>query len=169
MTKATYWRGVLLFLVATGALSGCYRYVPTQLEAMPAGEDVRLTITRQGAFELSEVTEITAAAPVVRGEVVRTENGSLLLTVPVGNRRDGIHIVGLGSTIRVPVGEILGVERREFDAVRTGVLAVGTAGVAATVILVIMDSFGTAGRPDGPVDPEETRVPIRLLSIPLGH
>ncbi len=162
-------RGALLFAAATLALSGCYRYVPTQLEAMPPGEDVRLTMTRQGAFELAEVIEVTAVAPVVRGQIVRTEDQTLLLSVRVGSRQEGLHSVDLSSTIRIPMGEILGVERREFDAVRSGALAVGTAGVAAAVILVIMESFGNGGRPDGPIDPEETWLPIRLFSIPLGR
>lgn len=156
-----------LLLASMLCLSGCFRYVPTSLEVTPPGEDVRLMVTRAGAFELGELTEVSTAVPVVRGALVRMEEREVLLLVPLENRRVGFHTEELGQTIRVPIGEILSVERREFDRTGTGLLAVGTAAVAAGVIFLIIESFGSSTRPGGP-NPVESRIPIPLISVRIG-
>ena len=147
-------------------LSGCFRYVPTRLEVTPAGEDVRLMVTRQGAFELSEVTGVSATVPVLRGALVRVEDRTVLLRIPLENQQIGIHTEALGQTIRVPAEEILSVERRELDGARTGLLAAASAAAAAGVIFMIMESFGGGNSP-GPT-PIESVISVPLLSLLVG-
>jgi hypothetical protein len=151
-------------------LSGCFRYVPVPLEVVPDGEDVRLLVTRQGAFELSEVTNVeTGAAPTLRGTVVGREPETLMVRVPVGARQEGIHTVTLGQTIRVPEGEILQVERREFDAVKTGGLVAGVIGGSVFIIVSIMDAFGGDQTNGDPPQPPESRIPVPFVRIPIGR
>jgi hypothetical protein len=148
-------------------LSGCFRYVPTRLEVAPVGENVRLVVTRQGAFELSEVTGVSAAAPVLSGALVRVEDRAVLLRIPLESQRMGIHTEELGQTIRVPAEEILSVERRELDRTLTGLLAAGSAAAAVGVIFMIMDSFGNSDLPDGPY-PIESVISFPLVSFGFG-
>jgi hypothetical protein len=152
------------------ASSGCYKYVPTQLEITPEGEHVQLVVTRQGAIQLAEVTSIDAQVPTLRGTLMSQNDETLMIQVPVTSRREGFHTVPLGQTIRVPTGEILSVERREFDRVGTALLVAGGAGVAGVVIFMIMDAFGEAPT-DEPPPPDESllsRLRIPIFSIPAG-
>ena len=147
-------------------LSGCFGYVPTALETTPVGEDVRLLVTRQGGFELSAVTNIDASVPLVQGRLVGREGSELLLGVPTAQRRDGFHTIQLTQTIRVPVDEIVRIERREFNGLNTVLLAGGGVAVAVGIITVIMDTFGNTG-PDGSPEPPEFRG--RFFSISVGR
>lgn len=160
---------VLTLTVLVSSLGGCFRYVPVPLEAVPPGESVRLLVTRQGVSELTEVTEVEGAAPQVQGTLLGLEESTLMLRVPVGARQEGIHTVRLEQTIRIPEGEVLQVERREVDPLKTiGLLAVGVAGGTA-MILSIMEAFGESSPRRDPSPPEESRIPIPLLRVPIGR
>jgi len=175
MTSATSSKGCesvseVMAFVRTGVLcgallvlSGCFKYVPTQLEAMPEGQEVRVFVTRQGALELEEVSEVNGPVPSLSGKLLAHEDRDVLIQVPVARRRDGFHSVNLAQTIRVPTGEIISAERREFDALGTSLLVAGTAGLATTVVLLIMEAYGSAPSPgdDPPVD-------LQLFTIPIG-
>lgn len=157
-------RAGLATIIVLG-LSGCFKYIPTQLEAAPPGEEVRLLMTRQGGVELSQVTGIDLSSPVIRGEVSGRDETELLLNVPVGRRREGFHTMQLNQTIRVPFEEIVRVDRREFSAVNTGLLVVGSAAASAVLVQVIINTFGEA-EVDNPIDPPEFN--FSFFSIPIG-
>ena len=155
-------------LLAALLLSGCFRYVPTPVDMTPPGDDVRLLVTRQGADDLAQVTIVESAAPTVRGTFVEREGASMLLRVPVGQRQDGFHTVSLDQTIRIPVSEILQVERRELDVTKTGFLIAGAIGGSVFIIRNIMSAFGESDGSD-PGGPEESRIPVPFISIPIGR
>ena len=69
------------------SLPGCFNYIPTQLEATPPGEEVRIMVTPEGVLELSEVTGVDLSNPVVRGEILGREANEILLSVPGDNVR----------------------------------------------------------------------------------
>ena len=148
--------------------AGCYRYIPTQLEVTPQGQEVRLLVTRRGAVELAEVTDVDGLVPMLKGRIMGEEGEDLMLAVPVARRQVGFHQARLDQTIRVPQGEILSVEWREFDPVATGLFVAGTAALAGGVIFFIMNSFGNSDTPGDP-GPTESRIPLPLVSIPIGH
>lgn len=147
-------------------LPGCFSYVPATLETVPPGEEVRLLVTRQGGFQLSEFTSIDPSSPLVRGRLVAREGAEVLLNVPVTQRREGFHTIQLNQVVRVPVGEIVGIELRQFDGLETGLLVVGGAAVGVGVIRMIMEAFGGVGLEE-PADPPEFGV--SLFSIPIGE
>ena len=155
-------------LLAALLLSGCFRYVPTPVDVAPPGDDVRLLVTRQGANDLAQVTEVEGQVPMVRGTLLEREGANMLLRVPVGQRRDGFHTVSLDQTIRIPVSEILQVERRELDVPKTGFLVAGAIGGSAFIIFSIMNAFGESDGPDTG-GPEESRIPLPFISIPIGR
>jgi hypothetical protein len=61
-------------------LTGCFVYVPAEVDAIAPGEVVRLVVTRSAAAELADVT--LANAPVVRGTLARREQDGLFVRVP---------------------------------------------------------------------------------------
>lgn len=146
-------------------LPGCFSYVPAALETVQPGEEVRLLVTRQGGFRLSEFTSIDPSNPLVGGQLVAWEEDEVLLSVPVAQRREGFHTIQLNQVLRVPVGEIVGVELRAFDGVETGLLAVGAVVVALGVLGTIMEAFGGVG-PENSGDPPEFGG--SFFSIPIG-
>ena len=155
----------LMCVLSVLVLQGCYTYAPIDLAAAPPGSDVRLLVTRQGAFELSEVTVVDASVPLVQGKIVGREGDDLMLNVPVTQRQEGFHNVQLGQTIRVPFGEVLSAEGRALSSSKTGLALAGAAGAAGFIIFSIM-------RADGQLRPDETNPPefgLPWLSIPFGE
>ena len=146
-------------------LSGCFKYIPTQLEVAPPGEEVRLLVTRQAGVELSEVTGIDLSRPIIRGEILGREGTELLLNVPVGRRREGFHTLQLKQTIRVPFEEVVRIDRREFSRLNTGLLAAGSVGASILLVQVIIKTFGET-EVDNPIDPPEFK--FNFFSIPIG-
>jgi hypothetical protein len=102
------------------------------------------------------------------GSVVGTEGTDLLLRVAVGERREGFITSSLDQTVRVPVGEILSFQRQEFDKLRTGLLVGVATGVATAVIVKLLDPFGTDDPPND-TDPDELRLDVGVLTIPIGE
>lgn len=154
----------MLFLLG----SGCFRYVPTELDVTPPGENLRLTVTGVGAAELNEIMELTAPVPILSGDLVRMDESVVLLSIPLAERRMGIHTEGLAQTIRIPVSEVLAAEKRELDPVRTALLASGTVGAAASVIFLIMESFGALNPLDDTNPIEQAMNRLFSFSIPIG-
>ena len=153
---------ILPLAVASVHLTGCFQYVPATLETVPDGQEVRLFVTQEGLSEASAVT--TDGQPIVRGRLVSREADQLFIRVPTAVRQEGFHSAVLGQDVAIPIREIVQVERRQVDGLATGLLVAGTAGVAATVIFVIMEAVsGDDTPPDG--GGEEARVPF--FSIPL--
>lgn len=143
-------------------LSACFSYIPADLDTVPPGENVRVYVTPQGMTDVAELA--LENGPVLRGMVVRKENESLFLRIPVATRQEGFHMSPIGQDVRIPTREIIQLEQRRLDRAGTGLLVLGTAGAAAAVIFLIMDAFDDGSRPEEP-GPDESRVP--LFSLPL--
>lgn len=143
-------------------LPGCYVYSAADPDLTPPGEEVRVTITRDGAAELSQVTEQVESVPVIRGRLVEKDGQSLMIRVPVRPTGEGLR-PDIGQVVRVPIGSVLAMEQRDFSAGRTGAFVAGSVGAAALVVLTIIEaSGGTQGRTgDG------TELFVPLLSFPF--
>ena len=160
------WKGLALIALALSS-TGCFRYVPAQIETIPPGQAVRVLMTRQGAAELAEISEVAAAAPIVDGTVVSVEGEELLLRVPVGRRQDGFVSANLDQTIRVPTGEIVSFQRREFDPLASVLVVGGAAGLVAVLVSAIVTARkGEEPDPDGP---EDLRLHLSLFSFSIGR
>ena len=147
-------------------LAGCFTYIPTQLEATPPGEEVRIMVTPEGVLKLSEVTGVDLSNPVVRGEILSREGSELLLSVPMGQRQEGFHRMQLNQTIRVPLVEIIRADLRKFSTARTGLLIGGGIGASVFLVKAIIQAFGEVEL-DNPIDPPEFN--LNLLSIPISE
>lgn len=149
--------------------SGCYRYVPTSVELAPPGDEVRVLVTRLGAAQLTEVMPGSAVTGVVTGKLESIDGDDLLLSVPVGERRDGFMRIDLTQTIRVPRGEVLNLERREFDKTGTAFIGAAAVAVGAGIIFGIIEAFGSPGPPDDGEPPVDFRVMLGQFTLPFGR
>ena len=152
-----------MLAVAALAVSACYSYVPVETEVTPPGEEVRVFVTRQGAAEASEVAPVDGPVPDLRGRVVGHEGTDLLLAVEVASRQVGLRAIGLEQTVRIPMGEILSIERRVLNKPLTAGVLVGVAAAGTALLIGIVDAFG--GPPGPEPDPDFL---LNLLSIPIG-
>ena len=145
-------------------LAGCYSYTQVPLESAPLGEDVRLTVTRAGALDVLNVIETEDAAPQFVGNYEGREGESLLVRVPgPSDPASSASGVRIGQMVRVPSREILSVEMREIDMLKTGGLIAALAGVGTFLIVQIIDAGGDEGR-----EGEDPDFSIGLFQIPIG-
>lgn len=150
------------------ALSGCYSYVPVDLEAVRPGEDVRVTITREAAERMEPA--LPGDRTTLEGEVVQAEPGSLWVSVATGRRQSGFQFERMGQTVIFDWDETLEVELRTLEKQRTAT-AIGAAVVAVGAITWTALSGKTGGKSgpgpgDGPAD-DPFLWTISLLRLPL--
>jgi hypothetical protein len=149
-------------LAAVALLSACFSYVPAEFEAVPAGEDIRIYLTRQGLAELGDIRD--EDGPFLKGTLLRREGDRLFVRVPVANRQVGFFTERIGQDVPVRTSEIIQLERRRLDRVGTGLLVGGTAAAAAAVVVLIIKA---TGREDviEPPPPDELRIPLLSIRI----
>lgn len=156
-------------LTAILASSGCYSYALIQPDAVAPGDGVRVLVTRQGAVELAEVTEVAWEQPIFDGTVLGVEDDDLLLQVPVGERQVGFLSSQLHQTVRVPTSEIVSFQRRQLNTTTTA-LAIGGAAGLATLLVVYIVSEHRSGQGNGePPPPDDLLLRFNLLSFPFGR
>lgn len=143
--------------VAALLLSGCYTYVPAELETVPPGREVRVQLTRRATAELP--VQLPVNGPTLNGELMRKNADRFTIRVPIRDTSSGIDGDGLKQDILIPTDAILEIQRREFDGLATGLLVAGAVGAATSLILLIMDSSGSPP-PDLGDPPQQMRGPI---------
>jgi hypothetical protein len=136
--------------------------MPTQVETVPVGQEVRVMLTRQGRFELPE--QFDQEGEYISGRIARRDAERLYLNVPVARREQGFFVSQITQEVGVRNGEIVNLQLRKLNRQKTGVFVLGTAAAAAAVIYAIIEasSRSTDDRVPGQ---EEFRIPI--LSIPI--
>src|SRR5688572_25954638 len=118
----------ILVLCGLAAAVGCYHYVPAVATAAPQGTQLRAQLNTMAAFELSQITVNNIDR--VEGEMVRVDAGDLVLSATWLQAVTGNGYAGNGWTVRIPEGNVAGLQRRTFSwwrsAVVIGAIAVGT-------------------------------------------
>jgi hypothetical protein len=144
---------------------GCYSFTAIPVEPAPVGENVRLFVTRTGSPELLSVSETNELVPQIRGRVEGSENGSLLVRMPLrGDQGGGSSVLDIAQLVRVPTDEILALELQRFSPARTSFLVAGGVAAAAFILYVIID----AGRDDTGIDDPDPDVLFGRIRIPIG-
>lgn len=156
-------------LAVLATSSGCYSYTQTRPDAVSPGDGVRVLVTREGAVELAEVTEVRWESPTFDGTVVGLEDSDLLLSVPVGERQVGFLSSDLNQTIRVPTAEIVSFQRRSLDPIATGFSIAGAVGLGTALVLYIVSEHrsGNGGTPPPP--PDDLMMGFNIFSFSLGR
>ena len=149
----------------TVLLSGCFTYVRTDEEVVPVGQDVRLLVTREGAADLTALTDAEDVGHTIQGTLVRREDDALFIGVPFPNRTGSSALSSdMHQTIRVPTGEILATDRRQWNAGRTGLLLGGAVTTGVLLFLeIIQVGRNTADNPG-----EDRDWHLALFSIQIG-
>jgi hypothetical protein len=150
-------------VLALSSTTACFSYIPTQVDAVPPGENVRVYVNRSVVESIGEITTLTE--PIVRGRVMRRDGAELFVRVPVAVRQEGFHSAELGQDVRIPVGDVIAIEQRRLNPIGTGALVAGTAAGAAVILFVIMEAFGENESVEDCPECVELMTPI--LSIPI--
>jgi hypothetical protein len=156
--KAGLHHGVVL-AVSIPLLSACFTYVPVELEAIPAGGDVRVYLSRTGIAGLPE--EIRSNGSYVAGSLVGRETQNLTVRVAVADQAESVLYVPLRQDVLIPTQDVVELRRRQLDGMRTGLLVAASAGAAAAIMASIMDASGSDRRQEE--IPELTRIPLFVL------
>ena len=143
--------------------TGCYSYTLVQPDAAQPGTDVRVHITSSAAQKLASVLG-AADVQALSGRLIERGAAGLIIEVPsVIPGQSGVAVQTLSQRVAIARADVIGIEARTRDNVRTGLLAGGVAlavGAAALVATRGESSSGTP-RPGGGV---ELRIPlIRLI------
>ena len=138
-------------------LPGCFSYIPTELESVPQGRQVRVYLGREALLDFRDI--VVMEEPFVTGTLMRSDGDRFLLRVPVATRRQGFLVENLGQDMFIQTDQVVQLERREINKLGTGLVAVGSTAFAGALIFMIIDGALNGDRPPVPGD-NEARIPI---------
>src|SRR3954470_17494478 len=122
MERTSYTRRIAAILLATFGLEGCFAYVPQAgLEAPPQGSEVRVLLSRPLDVPVTSVTVRDVVQ--LRGEVVGDDNETMRLSAYQLRTAVGFNALANGETVRLPLGQLAGIQRRRMDPLRSSLLA----------------------------------------------
>lgn len=137
-------------------LAACYTYVPTTLDAAPVGSHLRVLLTESAGQSLLAFGVQPGRA--LAGQLQGRDADRLLLlvpSVPIGSAAGGRPLY---QQVRLNAADILRVDRRQVDPVRTSVVS---AIAAAAVGVAAWQAFSGHGEatppPTGGQPPESLR------------
>ncbi len=141
-------RGIFAPALLALTLSGCFAYTPVALDSARPGEDVRVRISAEQAREIDAL--LLRETQVLDGRLLEV-GPSFLLEVPVASNLQGGAMQSLNQRIRLDRSGIVGVELRQLDRTRTGIV-VGGAGiiVLGAVVWALSRELGGDTRTDPP-------------------
>ena len=143
--------------VALTASLGCYTYVPATLDVVPVGARVRALISTEAELRLRDSLGLDLRA--LNGTLVERDDARLLFEVRTASGSRTFGGQPLYQRIALPPADVLRVDVRQVNRLRTGVLVAGLAGAAA---LIVAGAIGVLrpGTPDqGGGGPPELRRP----------
>lgn len=152
------WFLVALALVATG----CHRYVPAPLGAVPEGAEVRVHLSEEAADRIgarygNRMEEVSGRLQRWSDEVV------IAVPVPVA---PGLVDRDLQNRVILPVADVLAIDVQERDRTRTILLGAAIGGVVLwAAISAISGVFGGTTGEDPPFE-DQSVVPLWLRVFP---
>jgi hypothetical protein len=130
-----------LALGGAACLGACYTFAPVAPSALPAGGEVRVTLTAGGTAALAPA--LGNGVDGVEGSLVRQTRDTLVVHPTTLNATGGVDVDWTGSDVAIPLGWTSKVERRRVSVGRTALFVVG--GVAAAAIIVDLAHNGGRG------------------------
>lgn len=133
-------------LALTGAVPGCYSYVPARLENVPLGSSVRALLSTEAGVSMS--ARLGYAAGTLSGKLVANSDQGVLLLVRAPGTGLQPGSAALFQRVDVAHPDVLRVDLRVLSKVRTGGLLAALLG-AATIALVQAFGASNPGSPPG--------------------
>ncbi len=143
-------------LLSTSLLvtAGCFHYVPTRLGETSPGMEVRVQVSPEQAGLVNQ--QLGTRGESIRGRLVDQFDGAVLIESRVLGSPTRMY-----QRVRIPLGEVVGVEARKLSHLKTGFL-IGV--LTATTTAVIADVFsGGTNQQDNPSDGINNRIMIPLF------
>ena len=140
-------------------LAGCYSYTLIQPDAAQPGTDVRAHITPSAAQQLAPLLG-AADMQALSGRLIENGSGRLIIEVPsVIPGQSGGPAQTLSQRVAIAREDLIGIETRTRDDLRTGLLAGGvTIAVGAAAVLATRGKSSSGTMPPG--GGVEIRIPI---------
>jgi hypothetical protein len=138
----------LLFMLPL--VTACYTYARIEPAAIPAGTSVRARVSSAAAERLSALLGNTEAR-VITGTLINNGPDTMIVEVPVVMRAElGSSVRALHQRVSIARDELLEIETRRLDRVRTVALAGSAAIIVGTVVIkAVGGDPGMEGPPGG--------------------
>lgn len=134
-------------------LPACYRYTPTTVDELAAGQSVRARISAREAERNREI--LNTNDRLLEGIVLQKDAGSVLLEVPAMTRHAGSRVETFNQRLQISRSDLLEVEMKRLDRPRTYAL-IGIAAIVGGKLAIdaLKGRFGseTPPNPPGPAD-----------------
>jgi hypothetical protein len=150
-------------IVAATFLSGCYSWIPVELEAAPAATELRVFMSRRALVDVPE--GIPVFGTYVTGRLARQTADSILIQVPVSRTVDAPGALDLRQNVFLPKSEIVDLQYRRLNRGKTVAALVGGGALATAILTVVVSSGGSAEERPGDV-PDQIRIPILAFPAP---
>lgn len=142
---------------------GCYRYVPTTMEAVQAGDHIRAVLSPEAQRDVRD--RVGMDVSILEGKLL-DDGDQVVVSVPTVKLESAFGAQSLHQNIDVPRREIARVDVRRLDKFRTyGLIGIG----AGVITFATVKAFagGEPGSPNGPsTDPPE-HIHGVLFSVPV--
>lgn len=149
-------KGKIGLLLTTSLLvtAGCYHYVPTRLAETSPGMEVRVQVSPEQAGRLNQ--ELGTRGELIRGRLVDQFDEALLIETRVVGSQTRMY-----QRVRIPLGEVVGVEARKLGYLKTGFL-IGALTATTSAMIAMVFSQGT-NQQEPPPDGIDNRIMIPLF------
>ncbi len=147
----------VLLAAGLALASGCYSYAPVRVDSLTPGQTVRVRLTPEEAMRLEEMRRTDNR--LMEGTYLETSGLQMTVNTQVSRTDPMAGTRALIQTIDVPLSQVVEVEERSFDRVKTGAVV---AGLAAGLVWAIIEATGDAVAPGTnppPPPPPESRIP----------
>lgn len=158
-SRAGTIRRLVVLAGATAALSGCFRYVPTDPEAVPAGARVRVHLAPEAQARVARSLGRRVEA-TIDGTLAARPPHQLSLEIPVGTRQEGFFRTGLAQNVQISQRDVVGLEVRRFSRGRTLLLIGAAAGGAASLVASLVGTTGNGSSSPSLPPESEIRIPL---------
>lgn len=139
-------RTLVLTLAGAWSSVGCYGYVLAAREVAPAGSEVRALLSTEGQVAVLNAVGLDARSIVGTLEANAPEAMRFAVRAPFALPRPGAPVEYVRFAL--PPRDVLRLELRQFDRVKTGVLAGALlAATGAIVILAARGEFSGGSQP----------------------
>jgi hypothetical protein len=157
--RATFHGRRLRLLSIFPLLAACYTYAPIEPAAIRAGTSVRARVSSTAADRLAALLGTTDAR-LITGTLIDNGPDTIIVEVPTVMRAEvGSSVQTLHQRVSISRGELLEIETRQLDRLRTGAMAGSAAVIVGAVVIKAMKGDPGTERPPGNGNSGEFRSP----------